>query len=243
MIKLLASVTDLDEARLAVAGGADIVDLKNPAAGALGALPRETIKTVCGALAGTVPISATVGDLAPRPALISAAVAATAACGVDYVKVGLFPGPGQRDCIEALRPLTAATAVVLVLFADRDPDFSLLAPAAAAGCRGVMLDTAAKNGGGLRDALDLARLRGFVARAKALGLLTGLAGSLGPDDIAPLAGFGPDYLGFRGALCGGGRTGRLQPQRLARLRGLLATVPASASVSAEAGGALSASWS
>ena len=35
---MLASVANLAEARLAAAGGADIVDLKNPVAGALGAL-------------------------------------------------------------------------------------------------------------------------------------------------------------------------------------------------------------
>lgn len=232
MIKLLASVTNLDEARLAVAGGADIVDLKNPAAGALGALPRETIKTVCGALAGTVPLSATVGDLLPRPALINAAVSATAACGVDYVKVGLFPGPEQRDCIEALHPLTATTAVVLVLFADRDPDFSLLAPAATAGCRGVMLDTAGKRSGSLREHLSPAQLADFVGRARALGLLCGLAGSLGFDDVAPLCRLGPDYLGFRGALCRGGRDGRLDDVRLGELRALLPRRPAPAAVGA-----------
>ncbi len=43
---LLASVTDVEEARLGAAGGADIIDLKNPAAGALGALAPETLRAV-----------------------------------------------------------------------------------------------------------------------------------------------------------------------------------------------------
>ncbi len=39
----LASVTNADEARLALAAGADILDAKNPQAGALGALPMQAV--------------------------------------------------------------------------------------------------------------------------------------------------------------------------------------------------------
>lgn len=37
MTKMLASVTGVEEAEIALSGRVDIVDLKNPAAGALGA--------------------------------------------------------------------------------------------------------------------------------------------------------------------------------------------------------------
>jgi uncharacterized protein (UPF0264 family) len=40
-----------------------------------------------------------------------------------------------------------------------------------------------------------------VNRARARGLLAGLAGSLRQEDIVPLLTIEPDYLGFRGALC------------------------------------------
>ena len=47
----------------------------------------------------------------------------------------------------------------------------------------------------------------------------GLAGSLGLADVAPLAELGPDYLGFRGALCGrGGRTAGLDAAAIAEVR-------------------------
>ena len=39
MSKLLISVTSAEEALLALEGGADIIDMKNPLEGALGALP------------------------------------------------------------------------------------------------------------------------------------------------------------------------------------------------------------
>jgi uncharacterized protein (UPF0264 family) len=90
---------------------------------------------------------------------------------------------------------------------------------ALAGCRGVMLDTADKRAGGLRRYLDDAALGAFVRRARDLGLLSGLAGSLRLDDVPPLLALQPDYLGFRGALCcAGERTRRLSLPALATLR-------------------------
>ncbi len=111
-----------------------------------------------------------------------------------------------------------------VLFADRDADFTLLPWLAECGFAGAMLDTADKNGGSLSRCMDGARLGRFVDGARSLGLLSGLAGSLGPEDVAPLMALGPDYLGFRGALCGGGdRRAGLDVDRLRAIRVLVRT--------------------
>ena len=57
---------------------------------------------------------------------------------------------------------------------------------------------------------------------KALGLTAGLAGSLEAPDIPRLLPFAPDFLGFRGALCGGkGRTDGIDPAALAQIRALI----------------------
>lgn len=222
MSGMLASVTSADEARLALLAGVDIVDFKNPAAGALGALPLVVVRAGVAVAAGRL-TSATVGDLPAEPALIAQAVAAMAATGVTYVKVGLLPGPQQAACIEALQPLTAAgVRVIVVLFADQSPDWGLLAQIAAAGCAGVMLDTADKRRGRLGEHLTTAELAEFVAAARAQGLLAGLAGSLQLADIPVLLPLGADYLGFRGALCGGTRTDALNPTALAGVRAALA---------------------
>jgi uncharacterized protein (UPF0264 family) len=78
----------------------------------------------------------------------------------------------------------------------------------------------------------------FVATARLNGLLTGLAGSLGLADIPPLAALGPDYLGFRGALCSGGRESALDPAALAAVRAALdAAQPARASSATATAGA------
>ena len=92
MTLFLASVRDVAEAETALLAGADIVDLKDPAQGALGAVDPATARSVVDVVAGRVPVSATIGDLPMRAEAIRGAVLERAACGVDYVKFGLFPG-------------------------------------------------------------------------------------------------------------------------------------------------------
>ncbi len=222
MTRLLASVTGPDEARAARSAGADIIDMKDPAGGALGALPLEQIRR-CVEGVRAHPCSATVGDLAPDPALMTQAVAATAATGVDYVKVGLFDPVAYAPCIEALAPQTeGGLRIVAVLFADLDPDPALLPELAGAGFAGAMLDTAHKDRGGLRSHMGIRQIARFVAQTRALGMLSGLAGSLRLEDVPALAGLRPDYLGFRTALCHGrARTGGIDPEAVRAIRAAL----------------------
>ena len=223
MTWLLASVRDLAEAELAWAGGAELVDLKDPDRGALGAWPAIELHRAVARLGARAVLSATTGDLPMEPAGLVAAARATAASGVAYVKLGFFKGGDHAACAQALAAVAADGArLVAVLMADQGPDLGLLPRLAAAGFAGVMLDTADKGRGGLRRHLDAATLARFVAQAQAVGLLCGLAGSLTLADIPALAALGPDYLGFRGALCHGDRTGALDPAALAEVRHRLA---------------------
>ena len=225
MTGMLASVASVEEAALALEGGADLIDLKDPAAGALGALPMATIRAAVRLVSGRRPLSATVGDRVTDPAALAGAVARTAAAGVDFVKVGFAAGADHHALAGALaREAARGTAIVAVLFADRGADLTLLGRLAACGFAGAMLDTADKKGGSLSRCMDEARLGRFVDGARSRGLLSGLAGSLGPEDIAPLMALGPDYLGFRGALCSGGaRCAGLDVDRLRAIRALVRT--------------------
>ena len=45
-IKMLASVTSVDEALIALDAGVDMIDLKNPSTGALGALDPALVKDI-----------------------------------------------------------------------------------------------------------------------------------------------------------------------------------------------------
>jgi len=202
MTGMLASVENLDEALCVLEAGADIIDLKAPSLGALGALPLDTVREIAAALNGRRPASATVGDLPMDPRTVRPAVEAMAATGVYYVKIGFFPGGDWDGTIAALAPVAArGVRLVAVLFGDRQPDLAYVKTLSAAGFHGVMLDTQDKGGGSLTQVCAPENLRGFVAEAKAHGLLCGLAGSLRLADIPPLLKLRPDYLGFRGALC------------------------------------------
>jgi (5-formylfuran-3-yl)methyl phosphate synthase len=199
--KLLASVMNLEEAQIALDGGADIIDLKNPFAGALGALPLDDIRAIVKMINKQRPVSATIGDLPMEPEIICAAVEATAKTGVDYIKIGFFKSDNLRACITALSPLAQQHKLIAVLFADQHPDFSLLDDLAKAGFHGVMLDTADKQNGSLRGHMQNIDLIEFILISHKRKLLCGLAGSLRMGDVKELITLMPDYLGFRGALC------------------------------------------
>jgi len=222
MTLLLASVTGPREAEIAIGQGADIIDLKDPAKGALGAVDPATVRAALGTVAGRRPVSAVTGDLPMSPDIIYGAVESMAAAGVDYVKVGLFPADGRAACIRALAAAASRTKLVGVIFADAGPDMELLPLMAQHGFAGVMLDTADKRGGRLLDHAGVAQLGEFVRVSRAHGLLTGLAGSLEAPDVPRLLLLSPDYLGFRGALCAAhDRTAGLDPAAVGLIRALI----------------------
>jgi (5-formylfuran-3-yl)methyl phosphate synthase len=222
MTRMLASVSTPEEAEIALAGGADIIDLKDPTRGALGAVPPEVIRSALATVRGRRPVSAVAGDLPMQPDLVYTTVRDIAATGVDYVKLGIFPGGDAPACITELSGVAASVKLIAVFFADTFPDLTLLPLLKRSGFAGVMLDTQGKTAGRLLDHFSLPRLLGFVEDSHALGLIAGLAGSLETPDIPRLLVLAPDLLGFRGALCGpGGRTAALDLERVQTVRGLI----------------------
>lgn len=217
---MLASVMNLAEAKLALAAGVEIIDLKYPQAGALGALPVAEIQSILGLVDHACPVSATLGDLPMEPQVIRKAVEKMAATGVDYVKVGFFPGGEWNAVIQALARLADENvALVAVLIADQPIDLQWIGKLAEAGFKGVMLDTQDKAKGSLTEFLSMASLLEFVRQVRLTPMLCGLAGSLRLSDIAPLAGLNPDYLGFRGALCQGQqRTNHISAEAIRAVR-------------------------
>jgi dihydroneopterin aldolase len=219
---MLASVTGVDEAEIALSGSVDIVDLKDPKAGALGAVSTQTIRRTISFIAGRAPVSAVCGDLPMEPETIRAKAEEIAATGVDYVKIGFFPSANAAACAKALESLAARTKLIAVLFADLAPDFELLPMLAKHRFHGAMVDTAIKANGRLLDHLPPERIPGFIDRTKSLGLMVGLSGSLEAPDIPRLLPFAPDFLGFRGALCGqSGRAGSISAEALSQIRELV----------------------
>jgi uncharacterized protein (UPF0264 family) len=219
---LLASVRTEVEARHAIDAGADIIDLKDPASGALGALPLAVIEAIVAGVrkTSTVPISATIGDLADGQLdEMARRVEATARTGVNFVKVGVTPGWHVRAALARLAALQAP--VVPLFLADAGIDLDLIAAACAHGFPIVMVDTADKNRGTLFDCVAATTLRQMLDRVHAVGARAGLAGSLRAEHVPALSALRPDIAGFRGALCDGGRAGKLNPDKVRALRGAL----------------------
>lgn len=220
MTGMLASVNSVDEALLVLEANVDIIDLKQPSRGALGALDLALVRQIVAEINGRCPVSATIGDLPMQPELVLNAVTTMAATGVDYVKIGFFPGGNWMETIMELSRLAEGNVVLIaVLFADTQPDFALLSLLKEASFKGVMLDTMDKTKGSLPQVMNKNLIEQFVLQAKKQGLLCGLAGSLKPQDVAGLLACQPDYLGFRGALCEQhNRVGQLRKQAIIKLK-------------------------
>jgi len=238
--RLLVSVVRAAELPAALAGGADVIDLKNPAEGSLGAPAPALVRSVRAQVSAPVRLSVALGDAPHLPGTMALAAAGAAACGADYLKLGLL---GSRQPEEALELLDAvrraahdvdpAARLVAVAYADASPGQALAVAhlpgiAQRAGWHGVMLDTLAKNGVSTLAALGEDAVAAFLAAARERGLMAALAGSLGPDDLRRAVELGADLVGVRGAACEGGRNGTVSAHRVQALRrGLSHGAPAS----------------
>ena len=105
MTGMLASVNSLIEARLVLQVGVDIIDLKQPDQGALGALALVDVKEIVAEVNSRCPVSATIGDLPLQAQAVYNATKAMAETGVDYVKIGFFPGGDWQTTLDKLSRL------------------------------------------------------------------------------------------------------------------------------------------
>lgn len=223
MTGLLISITNLKEAEIAIRADVDILDMKNPAEGALGQLPLATITEIASIADKRCMTSATIGDLPMQPEILAKATERLVGTGVDIIKIGFFGREHHAVCASAVAHAAKGRArLIAVLMADQFPNFTLMPALKAAGFYGVMLDTAIKQGKHLLNHLEVNELQEFCGRAKEQSLVTGLAGSLRESHIQALVKLGADYLGFRGAVCANAdRNAKLDEERLLSIKELL----------------------
>ena len=214
LLKLLVSVVNKTEALDSIKGGADILDVKNPKEGSLGANFPRVIKQVKAVTPKNLELSATLGDLPNLPGTASLAALGAAVSGVDYVKAGLF---GVKTPEEATTLMTEVVRAVkaydsgLKTIASGYADFrtvgcvsplELPVVAHKAGADGVLVDVKVKDGkSNLFSFLSDKELKIFVDEAHGYGLLAALAGSLDTQDIPRIHSLGADIIGVRGAVC------------------------------------------
>jgi uncharacterized protein (UPF0264 family) len=231
-MQLLVSVANAAEALDAVAGGADLIDAKDASAGPLGPVTLDVLRQIHSQVAGSRQVSAALGD-ATDESSIHLAAASFARAGAALVKVG-FAKSTSAEKIETLLQAAVSgvrigggdhSGVIAVAYADRNrlEDVSsetLISISAQAGARGVLVDTADKEGPGLLELVSQDRLSRWVVKAHAHGLLAALAGKLTAQDLSLVAGMGADVAGVRGAACDGGRVGRVSVEKVRLLSAL-----------------------
>jgi (5-formylfuran-3-yl)methyl phosphate synthase len=228
-MRLLVSVTDAEEAAAALAGGADVIDAKDPYNGPLGAVSPDVFREIRRVVADARPVTAAIGD-ATDEVSVEAVAREFAATGAALLKVG-FAGIDSRDRIAALiaaavRGAAAASdgrsGIVAVAYADQGCGDCigvprLLGTAARAGARGVLVDTMDKAGPGLCHLATPLTVARWVADAHDVGLTVALAGRLTAEELAIVRDAGADVAGVRGAACVGGRAGRVSADRVREL--------------------------
>jgi uncharacterized protein (UPF0264 family) len=213
-LKLLVSVVNRTEAIESVKGGADIIDVKNPKEGSLGANFPRVIRQIKGVIPESLELSATIGDLPNLPGTAALAALGAAVSGVDYVKVGLFGVKNSQEATTLMIEVVRAVKeydVGLKIIASGYADYTnvrslnpLELPVIAykSEADGVLVDVKTKNGkDNLFSFLDVKELGDFVNQAHDYHLLAALAGSLDKQDISRVHNLGADIIGVRGALC------------------------------------------
>jgi (5-formylfuran-3-yl)methyl phosphate synthase len=207
-MKLLVSVVSADEARRALAGGADIIDVKDPREGALGAPSPRVLSEVVAAVGGTAPVSVALGDLPALPQTAALAARGAVACGAQFVKVGLRmaePDQAVRLMAAVLDAVGPGVAVIAAAYADADaldppalPPGLLPAVVERTGIAGALVDTFVKDGRGLYGWLSEAEVADLVARTRAAGGTFAVAGQLRLRDLRRVD---ADIIGVRSCVC------------------------------------------
>jgi uncharacterized protein (UPF0264 family) len=238
--RLLVSVRNADEAEAALTGGCDVLDIKEPALGAMGMADPATIAAVVARvrdLHSSVPVSVALGE---APEWDGQRSLPHVLMQIAYLKLGtagLRNGPQWvrrlMKAKERLNGLARESADegecglvqwIAVGYADweiaRGPcPEEVVKGARDCGFAGVLIDTFSKEKRGLFDWLSVERLELLTARARSAGLELALAGRLQIDDLAAIGLVRPDIVGIRSAACRSGiRTGEIDAMAVRRFR-------------------------
>ena len=217
-MKLLVSPSSIEEAKFCL--DADIIDVKRPAEGSLGANYPWVIREIK-KMAGAKPVSAAIGDYAPLPGNASLAAYGAACAGADFIKIGMMFEDKVRAAeviegvVRAVKEPFPEKKVVIAGYSDHlrlgvISPFDIAPLAAKAGADYAMIDTGKKDGKSTFEFMDAETLKRFTDTNRKLGLGTALAGSLKFEDLPVLKTINPEIIGVRGMVCGGDRTTMVQ---------------------------------
>jgi uncharacterized protein (UPF0264 family) len=237
---LLVSVRSAAEALEALAGGSDVIDVKEPNRGSLGAAAASTIAEVVYAVSGRATVTAAMGELAEVESGGLPSRLATLPSGISLFKLGLAGCRDQPNWIGAWRDAighvlhngrASACRPVAVVYADweaaKAPEpIAVLNSAVQARCPALLVDTWDKSSGSLFDHWPTTELRYFIDEVRSRSIRVVLAGSLAGNAVDAAARLGPDLIAVRTAACEGGRAGKVTRERVRALKESIAAMRA-----------------
>lgn len=224
--RLLVSVRSVQEAEIALDAGVDLVDIKEPAHGSMGAASSETINAIVEFTGNRCPLSAASGELIDESANLIE-------LQLDYLKWGLAQcshGVNWQQRLEQLLDRCKnSSTVVPVAYADAElaqspPVVEVLEWACKYPGSTLLIDTWQKGKKNLLDWLTLRELATILEKCRQAEVQIALAGSLTIIVIRELIqnNIVPDWFAVRGAACEHGtRTSQITLERIRELQRII----------------------
>lgn len=225
-VGLLVSVRNAAEALAALDGGADVIDVKEPSRGPLGAADAAVVLDVVRTVAVRAPVSVALGELIESPNPGPGWPGYVIPGGVSHFKIGLAGcgsiGEWYGEWQRVVQSLAGSARPVAVVYADwraagAIEPVNVVEAAVGLGCPVILVDTWDKSAGTLFDHWTHAELRKFIASIREQRMIAVLAGSLSLRNVREAAALGPDYIAVRGAACDAGRSGVVSRERVRAL--------------------------
>ena len=200
----------MEEAKIALRAGVDLIDLKEPEKAAMGMVDLSVVSLIQNALPSNLPLSMACGELCDvpkQPDFLSN--------GISFYKFGLSncetTGRWVDNLLllkEQVRLLNKSAFIVPVLYGDylkanSSKPFALLELLLEHSFFAIMIDSWAKDGSSVLDWITVDELLQIKNKCDGHNVKFALAGSLNLERITLLIreGVKPAWFGFRGAVC------------------------------------------
>lgn len=227
--KLLVSVRSAAEARAALEGGCDWLDVKEPALGSLGRASNSVIEEILEVPRGNLPLSLAAGELRDlREPLWEQWQRIIK--GVELAKIGLSGcaayKPWRDEIIDLAANAPSGVRLAAVYYADYQRAGSpaweeIVELATEISSPMVLIDTFVKDGRGLFAHLNAERLHAYRQQLGRQGIRLALAGSLSYEDFPALIQVQPEVIAVRGAVCDKGRESAVISSKVNSLKKIL----------------------
>lgn len=231
-MKLLVSVRNLEEARMAVDAGVEIVDLKEPARGSLGAVSLEVARGIGRQLGQKTRLSLAFGELNDFDHIT---LFDRRLLGMfTFAKIGLAGCQSVRhwksrwqDWAQRVGEYVSPVAVAYADHSNcRSPSVEEVVELAIdADARYFLIDTWKKDGRCLFDYLTTDQLNDLIQPLRTRQIQIAVAGSLMPGHLTHVSDIRPDIIAVRGAVCDQqNRNDQINPDMLCDFVGDLSTL-------------------